>query len=66
MSPSGAEIVGYEVSTAYCAVCCREADRQLKRLGEAFCSDAHTEEFEEEVQRMSGTGANPGMGKRRG
>ena len=44
------ETPGAPTKFAYCPICGREADGTVGRLGEAFCSEAHAEAFEQEVQ----------------
>jgi len=36
----------------YCPICGRDADPAIHRLGEAFCSEAHAEEFTREVNAL--------------
>lgn len=47
------ETPGVPVRSAFCPVCGREADVQFRRLGEAFCSEAHAAEFAEEVRAVA-------------
>jgi len=46
-------------------VCGREANGQIRRLGEAFCSEAHADEFAREVQGLIEAGRNQDTTKRR-
>jgi hypothetical protein len=44
----------------YCPVCGRDADQRLRRGAEAFCSDAHAEEFGREVAALQRAGREAG------
>ncbi len=46
-------MAGIAATPGYCAVCGREADGQFRRLGEAFCSEAHAVEFAREVRALA-------------
>ena len=51
--------------SAFCSVCGREADGRVRRLGEAFCSEAHADEFTREVQVLIGGSQHLNTDKRR-
>ncbi len=46
-------VAGIAATPGYCAFCGREASGQFRRLGEAFCSEAHAVEFAREVRALA-------------
>lgn len=59
------ETPGASPRPAYCPVCGHEADGKFRRLGEAFCSEAHAVEFAEEVRALAETDGNWDTSERR-
>lgn len=59
------EAPGDRAREAYCPVCGREADGRVRRLGEAFCSEAHADEFVREVEVLVEDGRSQDTSKRR-
>ncbi len=58
-------MAGIAATPGYCALCGREADGKFRRLGEAFCSEAHAVEFAEEVWALAETDGNWDTSERR-
>lgn len=58
------EAPGGPARSAYCPVCGREAEGKIRRLGEAFCSEAHAAEFAREVEVLAEAGRNQDTHKR--
>lgn len=50
---------------AYCPVCGREADGQIRQVGEAFCSETHAAEFAREVRALAEAGRGQDKSERR-
>lgn len=51
-------MAGIAATPGYCAICGREADSRVHRLGEVFCSEAHAAEFAHEVQSLTAVHRN--------